>query len=304
LAAGEGTRLRAMIADRHGHALPKQYCSLDGGASLLDLALQRAGQVAPRERVTTIVAARHEPWWKGALGLLPHSNVIVQPDNRGTAVGLLLSVLRVLERDPLARIVVLPSDHFVADEDVLARAMRDALAEVRRRPEAVVLLGIAPEEPDAEFGWIVPERAGGRGARGVRRFVEKPSPAEAGALLREGAVWNSFILAAEGRAILELCERRLRDVVTILLDALAEEARGKRPPGVALGRAYEGLDSADFSRDVLQGCEERLLVLPVPRCGWSDLGTPARVSRCVAQLRPHRPPAAPQGRPSLGAHPH
>ncbi len=40
----------------------------------------------------------------------------------------------------------------------------------------------------------------------------------------------------------------------------------------------------DFSRDLLEGHEAALSVLPVPACGWSDLGTPHRVGETLRKL--------------------
>ena len=84
------------------------------------------------------------------------SNVIVQPENRGTANGILLAFLHIAERDPSAQIVVLPSDHHMQDEPTLAESLRWALAHLRVGPHQVLLLGIDPEEPDPELGYIVP----------------------------------------------------------------------------------------------------------------------------------------------------
>jgi hypothetical protein len=53
---------------------------------------------------------------------------------------------------------------------------------------------------------------------------------------------------------------------------------GLEPPPRDLREAYEALPSSDFSRDVLEVGIERLSVLAVPSCGWSDLGTPERVA--------------------------
>ena len=43
-----------------------------------------------------------------------------------------------------------------------------------------------------------------------------------------------------------------------------------------LDEMYAGMAAADFSRDVLEKAPE-LGVVPLPPCGWSDWGTPARV---------------------------
>src|SRR5512147_1706981 len=122
LAAGDGSRLRSLTTTAVGVAVPKQFCSLRGGPSLLHDAVRRAESIAPAERICTIVAKQHSRWWEDVLKLLPERNVIVQPDNRGTGVGILLPLLRIMMRDPDARVVLLPSDHHVRDEAVLALA--------------------------------------------------------------------------------------------------------------------------------------------------------------------------------------
>jgi mannose-1-phosphate guanylyltransferase len=291
LAAGEGSRLRSLTVDRRGNVIPKQFCPLVGENSLLEMALARAAGVSPLERITTIVAEQHEAWWHGPLTFMPRSNITVQPRNRGTAVGVLVPLLSILERDPQARIVMLPSDHFVADEAVLNRAVRKALADVERRPERVVLLGIVPDESDDEFGWIVPASNGDGRISDVAHFVEKPAAPVAMGLMRQGAVWNSFILAAKGQTLLELLKNRMPQATATVWEAIAQDPCVTQKPE-ALAKVYERLETLDFSRDVLEGCVDRLSVLPVPHCGWCDLGTPARVARCIEQLAPSLPEPA------------
>ena len=86
LAAGDGTRLAALTTDASGNSVPKQFCSLTGGRTLIEETLQRARHVASPEQVCTIVAQQHASHWRKLLGTLPRSNVIVQPHNRGTLV--------------------------------------------------------------------------------------------------------------------------------------------------------------------------------------------------------------------------
>ena len=186
LAGGRGTRLRTLTADRSGIAVPKQFCSLRGGCSLLREALCRARAVAPRERVCAIVARQHGHWWGRELVDLPNDNVIVQPANRGTAIGILLPLLLVADRDPQATIVVLPSDHHADDEATLAIALRSAARIAARDPRHLTLLGIAPDEPDPELGYVVPGGEAGDGSCTVARFVEKPARSLAADLLRAG----------------------------------------------------------------------------------------------------------------------
>lgn len=283
LAAGEGTRLSTLTTDSNGRSIPKQFCSLDGGHSLLDEAMQRARRVVPREQLCVIVAEQHRRYWQRALWALPAGNVIVQPQNRGTANGILLATLKILERDPLARIVFLPADHYVRDERALAGSLREAATSLTRNPDGLALVGIEPEEADPELGYIVPGARLRDGTRAVARFVEKPQLPLARQLFNSGALWNSFIFAANGPALLGMIRSRLPEIVEQMATAVACESRlGIRSS--ALDDLYEDLPSVDFSRAIVQGAENVLRVISAPACGWSDLGTPVRVAETLRRL--------------------
>lgn len=284
LAAGDGKRLESLTTARDGAAIPKQYCSLRPGPSLLHDALQRVLAVTKQRRTCVVVAEQHRRWWTPQLRLFREDNVIVQPKNRGTGVGILLPLLQILERDARARIVILPSDHHVQLESRLARSLRVALATIASNEESILLLGVTPQEPDPELGYIVPAIAAeGEVTLPVEQFIEKPSATEAGELIERGALWNTFIIAASVAGLMKLYERRVAGIVAEMHAAVRcdrETAGAAR----AVARLYAGLPSVDFSHDILPGQEATVRVLRVPPCGWSDLGTPERVARTLAQL--------------------
>jgi mannose-1-phosphate guanylyltransferase len=283
LAAGEGSRLRALTTTHSGVAIPKQFCSLQGGPSLLQEALHRAESVATRQRICAIVAEQHRRWWEGPLWALPARNVIVQPENRGTANGLLLPLLHIAARDPAALVVILPSDHYVRDEATLTRALRQLRIHAASNPAHIHMLGIGPDEVDPELGHIVPSHSDGRGAFAVSQFVEKPSGTLARELIERGAMWNAFILAAPVGAFIELFEHRYPQIVMEMRGVVHRDLTDPNG-GVAAADLYARLPELDFSRHVLEGAEERLRVVPAPACGWSDLGTPKRVGEALRRL--------------------
>ena len=289
LAAGDGTRLARLTTDSDGNAVPKQFCSLQGGASLLQEAIHRARRVAPRERICAIVAAQHLRYWQRSLWMLSSSNMIIQPANRGTANGVLLSVQSILRRDPLARIVFLPADHYVRDERVLGGALREAATLATRDSDALALIGLEPEEADPGLGYIVPGQSSVDGSWSVERFVEKPPLPMARQLILSGALWNSFIFAVSAPALLALMRQRLGSTADDIARALALD---KRTPGPAsaLTELYEQLPATYFSRDVIEGSERFLRVVRAPACGWSDLGTPVRVAELLRRLHAERAP--------------
>jgi len=276
LAGGEGTRLSGLTTTRAGVRVPKQFCSLAGGPTLLRQTLERAAALVPREQIVVVVAEAHREWWRDELADLPPENVVVQPIGRGTAAGILVGALAVTRRAPAARLLVLPSDHHVGDELALRGAFRAALDAVEREPERIALLGITPDSPDGQYGWIVPRGASQSRLRAIELFVEKPPVERARELLARGGLWSSFLFACRAPALLDAFERAQPELVRAFL---AES--GALAAGNDLGALYAAVPQRDFSRDVLERVPERLGVLAVPPCGWSDLGTPDRVARVL-----------------------
>jgi mannose-1-phosphate guanylyltransferase len=285
LAGGDGSRLKSLTRNSAGILVPKQFCSLQGGPCLLQNALQRALAVAPPRRICAVLAAQHRHWWEG-LFMLPERNLIVEPHNRGTAHGILLALVQILARDPDACVVLLPADHYLRDEDAMAGSLSRVAELAKTNDRTIYLLGVEPDQPDTELGYIVPSsrRFSDRPSQ-VARFVEKPDLETAKALLNQGALWNAFILAGSVWALLRLFDASFSSTI-VALSHRAEHQVLFEP--AAFDRWYAQLPSLDFSRDVLEGHEAYLQVLPVPRCGWTDLGTPHRIGRTLQGLRERR----------------
>jgi mannose-1-phosphate guanylyltransferase len=290
LAAGNGSRLRALTTKPCGTAVPKQFCSLHGHHSLLEDAIVRASHIVPPERICTIVAQQHEQWWSQTPGLssLPAKNLIVQPRNRGTAIGILFSLLHILAKDPKAKVLLLPADHYVRDEGIMLEALKAALARLEHEPKKPVLLGMEPEEIDPELGYILPAQADPQGGHAVTRFVEKPSYSSAVEIVRAGGLWNAFIIAASAQALLDLFLPRHSLMVMEMQVIVKRHLNSAFPAGgwPAVVELYDRLPDLDFSRDILEGNEQRLRVIKVPPCGWSDLGTPTRVRETLRRSAP------------------
>jgi mannose-1-phosphate guanylyltransferase len=244
LAGGEGNRLRSLTVTPGGQTVPKQFCSLRGGASLLEETLWRAESVTQWRRMLTVVAA---------------------------------------QRDPNATVIVLPSDHYVRSETVLARALQQAVQLARVDRQHLYLLGLVPEEINSELGYIVPGDHASFEPACVRRFVEKPSFEIARGLVQIGALWNVFILAASVTSLTGLYAERYPKLLEEMSRAVVRDASCPQDAPAA-NALYPSLPILDFPRDVLEGQESMLRVLAVPACGWSDLGTPRRVAETLRRI--------------------
>ena len=288
LAAGEGKRVKGLTRDRLGLPAPKQYSLIGSNSTPLEATLERAGRIAPPERIVAVVARQHRRWWATELASLSPRNVIVQPENRGTAAGILLPLLWVTGNDPDARLVILPSDHGVASEDTLHNAITNAIASVPRSNSEMVLLGVQPETPETGYGWIVPKPWGESRLRPIACFREKPDPTTTAALFEQGALLNSFILIAGGRFLLDMFETSLPQLWRSFQPVFDGTRNGSRLEQ-DLARLYDSVPTLDFSKDLLEQSTDSLWVHSVPECGWLDLGTPERLtSRLIAESQKSR----------------
>jgi mannose-1-phosphate guanylyltransferase len=292
LAGGDGRRLREITTTADGEVIPKQFCSLLRKTCLLEDAIGRAQAVASHQRICSVVAEQHRRWWSGALESLPEHNIFMQPKNCGTAHGMLLALLQIKRRAPNSVVVLLPADHYLSDETTMARSLRTAANLAADNQGLVYLVGVEPDHPDQELGYIVPSGQCRDAPARVLRFAEKPSAEQARELIRAGALWNTFIFAGSVQALLGLFEGQFAATAKAMRQAL-ELSQSERNGCVALQRLYADLESRDFSRDVLEHHEHLLRVLRMPSCGWTDLGTPKRVAETLRSLTQVRSRATP-----------
>jgi mannose-1-phosphate guanylyltransferase len=280
LAGGDGQRVSALTRDANGRVVPKQFWPSNGRAPMVRWALARARRIAPAPRILIVVNEYHRVFWQGHLADVPRQNLVIQPCNRGTAVGVLLALLEIQARGSAAApVVLLPSDHYVADEIVLHHALLTAVQASRHSGRSLVLLGVSPTAIEPGYGWILP--ATGDPIARVTQFLEKPSAEDVGQMVSRGALINSFILVARVQAMLDLYEQTL----PVILRAF-RRCTPTSPSELATRRLYEGLPSLDLSRDVLARTPHFLSVVRVPPCGWSDLGTPDRLRSFLEQASP------------------
>jgi len=134
-------------------------------------------------------------------------NLVIQPDNRGTAAAILYSLLRLSKLAPTAYVALFPSDHFVSDERHFMRHVDLAFDTVRLRPELTVLLRIAADSGETAYGWIEPGQPIGTEYAcifDIDQFCEKPSTELAKRLLDRACLWNSFVMVARLSTLLGL----------------------------------------------------------------------------------------------------
>ncbi|MEW6681305.1 MAG: sugar phosphate nucleotidyltransferase [Nitrospirota bacterium] len=296
LAGGSGQRLRPFVHRMRGDALPKQYVRFTGSRSLLEQAFDRVERLIPPERVYTIAGVSHLqfPEAEDQLSGRPPGTVILQPENKETAPGVLLPLLHLVARYPDSVVAVFPSDHFIDPEGLFMGYVDLAFQAVEHHPTSLVLLGAEPHHAEPEYGYVVPacNEVGQLNSnfRRVLTFVEKPTPESAKKLVELGALWNTLVMTFRPKTLLDLIAR-----VEPPLRAAFERIRfaiGTPQEARAVEDVYRDLQPVNFSRTVLAATPGRrspvLLVLPARGVSWSDWGSEQRIMSALNHARQTR----------------
>lgn len=259
LTGGSGTRLWPLSRQ----AQPKQFLSLLTDKSMLEETQARVGG--------SIFSA---PIWVGGvvqeeqLLALADDDVrlILEPEARNTAPAIALAALA-LPADAL--MLVMPSDHVIADRPAFIAAVQKAAA--LAADDWLVTFGIEPDAPETGYGYIEQSDALADLGYRVGRFVEKPDRATAESFLSQGGYhWNGGIFLFSAGGYLDALTRHAPDV--------AAAARAAFESGVQDGshfrpeaHSFDQCPSISIDYAVMEKAE-RVAMVPVSM-GWSDVGS-------------------------------
>ncbi len=282
LAGGEGSRLKSLTSRIGGEDIPKQFCRLLSDKTLLDQTRDRLRLTVDPARTLIVVTQQHDRFYRRLCADVSSPNIVVQPENRGTAPAILYALLRATKLAPQASVAVFPCDHYVNDDALFMHHVELAFRVVGLRPDLIVLLGIIPDHPEPNYGWIDPSdplTVDGTLLFRVRRFWEKPGRTAALNLQREGCLWNSLVFVAHP-ATLMLAMLRAAPGLCSALSSLRPVLASNSEEEVAR-ELYKNLPQIDFSEEVLERCPQGLTVLPVCGVEWSDLGEIGRLLEII-----------------------
>jgi mannose-1-phosphate guanylyltransferase/mannose-6-phosphate isomerase len=254
LCGGSGTRLWPLSREHH----PKPLHAVNGERTLLqETALRCAADplVICNETHRFLVQAQ-----LARIGVRPKM-IMLEPKGRGTAPALTLSAIHAVTADDPV-LVVMPSDHFIAERAAFQRAIERGVALARQG--RIVAFGVPPSAPETGYGYI---RAEGDY---VDAFVEKPDAQTAQGYFESGKyLWNAGIFAVRASVWIDAIGTFRADIFRACERAYRQ---GKRDGAFyrvdAAAFAECPSDSIDYA--VMEKTSEAMVVRL--EAGWSDVG--------------------------------
>jgi mannose-1-phosphate guanylyltransferase/mannose-6-phosphate isomerase len=269
LCGGAGSRLWPLSRE----AMPKQFLPLFEGRSLFDLTLERISDpsifsepvIVTAQSLAALVSQSLEHAKCGG-------QIVLEPCRRNSAAAIAVATEFVTRTDSNALMLVLASDHFIADALAFRAAVRESAALAEKGK--IITFGIVPDSPNPGYGYIEPGAEIGEGICAVARFIEKPTATRAMELLAEGCLWNSgnFLFRADiMRAEILEFEPRIAEVASAAAKNMTiQQQEGQLfhliPEEIFVQSPSTSIDYAVLERTARAACK------PV-RYRWSDMGT-------------------------------
>ncbi len=256
LAGGFGTRLWPLSRKLY----PKQFVKLLNSASTFQLALRRSTLISRYTFVITSESYKYHVLGQAReMGIdLSEGSMILEPARRDTAPAIYLGLKRVMDKldDPL--FVIFPSDHMIANEGELLRALDLGIEAAKRGYISVI--SIKANEIRTGLGYLKMGNEILGGVYSVDEFVEKPSPDRANRMISEGRwYWSTMILVFKGSKMIQLMREYLPEVAVPLdLDPVGN---------------FPSVKKIDVSSGLMSKIPEHLALVPTENLGWSDLGS-------------------------------
>lgn len=270
MAGGAGTRFWPLSRTTK----PKQFLDVaDTGKTFIRQTYERFLKVVPKDNILIVTAGKYMNLVKEQIPELDSSNLLPEPYSRNTAPCIAYATYTLLKRNPQARVVVTPSDHFIRDEKLFTETISYAFSYIDSN-DVLMTLGILPTRPDTNYGYI--QACGGKDVykssvpMQIKTFTEKPDKELAQVFMNTGEFfWNSGIFLWKAQTIREEMEKHLPEVTGLFKGW--EKAIGSSVEEEFIARAYTDVQNISIDYGVMEKTD-RAWIYPA-KFDWQDIGT-------------------------------
>jgi mannose-1-phosphate guanylyltransferase len=267
MAGGIGSRFWPMSRMN----FPKQFLDiLNTGQTLIQATYERFTAFIPPENIFVVTSLEYVNIVKKQLPRLPLQNILGEPSRKNTAPCIAYISFKLQQLDPMASLIVAPSDHLILDPIAFNKVCLEALSFVNKH-NAFITLGIKPTYPNTGYGYIQYEQHGVTdNVYKVKTFTEKPNLELAKTFMASGEfLWNAGIFVWQVKNILSAFEKYLPEMFDVF--AAEKDKLNTTEEAAALQHMYPLCTNISIDFGIMEKADN-VYVIP-SSFGWSDLGT-------------------------------
>ena len=266
LSGGAGTRLWPLSWGDH----PKQFLSLISDKTMIQETLLRLDGLETGNPIISC-GEGHRFLVAQQIGEITNKKpvILLEPMAKNTAPAIAAACCAAMKQDKDAVVVVLPSDHVIADVKAFQNAVK--VAAVNAEKGYLVTFGIVPTFPSTGYGYVKAAGSETDGAFTLERFVEKPCLEKAQEYLASGEyAWNSGMFVFKASSFLEELKTHNPEMANLSIEAF--EKAGVETDFIRLDKDSFGKikgDSIDYA--VMEKTTKGKVVKL--NAGWNDVGS-------------------------------
>jgi mannose-1-phosphate guanylyltransferase/mannose-6-phosphate isomerase len=266
LSGGAGTRLWPLSWGDH----PKQFLPLVSDKTMIQETLLRLNGL---ETGNPIVSCGEGHRFMVAQQISEITDkkpeILLEPMAKNTAPAIAAACCAAMKQDKDAVVVILPSDHVIADITAFQNAVKVAAKNAEKG--YLVTFGIVPTFPSTGYGYVKAAGAETDGAYTLEKFVEKPCLEKAQEYLASGEyAWNSGMFVFKAATFLDELTMHNPEMAALATEAFAKakvETDFIRLDAASFGQ-IKG-DSIDYA--VMEKTSKGRVVKL--NAGWDDVGS-------------------------------
>ena len=269
MAGGRGAR----FWPRSREGKPKHLLDIISEKTIVRETVDRIRPLVAVENILIVTCRSHADELMRQLPEVPRENIIVEPVGRNTAPCIGLAALHIKRKTGEDVMVVLPSDHMIAEGERFLRVLAVAV-EMAQRGDYILTIGIRPTGPETGYGYIeqgnLKASIGGEDIYEVKSVREKPALEQAKAFLEHGGFfWNSGMFIWNISTIFQAIKQWLPDLYRGLL--YIEDAMGTAKENDITEQVYREINPISIDYGIMEKASNVLLLKGEFR--WSDLGS-------------------------------
>ena len=272
LAGGSGTRLRPLSSED----MPKQFLRIfSNHLSFFQATLNRAMKIADTSDIFVLTQKAYSKHIADQAPQIPNENIFFESHKKNTAPAIASAMMKIHKKFGDAVSVVLPADHYIADENTFISSVRKAI-NLAENNTKIISIGIIPTRPDTSFGYIKYKSELKDGLLAETSFKEKPDYSKAVEMISEGnCLWNSGIFITNNSFMISQFKKHLPDVYNTAKRYINSDSESEAEI------IYSEMPVISVDYGVLEKTDSVLLLKG--DFGWDDIGSWDAMGRLLSK---------------------